>query len=81
LRNVEVKGLMGRVHVVSVERIAYGLVLLGTVALLSAAAQNRVAVRVLRKSGLTRRYSLTFGVAVILALLGWVAFGALVSAK
>jgi putative membrane protein len=59
--------------------VAYYLVILGTVALILAAVQNRVEVTVLRRLGLTRRFSLAFFVAILLSLLGIFVFTDLVT--
>jgi len=59
--------------------VAYYLVMLGTVALIVAAVQNRIEVRALCRQGLTRRPSLAFVIAVLLSLLGIFVFTDLVT--
>jgi len=59
--------------------VAYYLVILGTVALVLAAVQNRVEVRALSRQGLARRPSLAFVMAILLSLLGLFVFTDLVT--
>jgi len=74
---VEVRGLQS-MRTVGVGGIAYLLVTLGTLSLLAAAVQFYYRAEELREEGLIRRPSLAFGIALILCLLGAVAFGSLV---
>lgn len=78
LEDVEVKGVLGHVRNISVESIAFFLVILGTLALLGAAVQHRVRVYELVRMGLCRQFSITFVVALLLVVVGGFAFTALV---
>ena len=78
LQDVEVKGFLGHVRDVSVESIAYFLVVLGTLALLGAMVQHWLQVRQFRAMGLRRRISLAFVVALLLSVLGGFALSSLV---
>jgi uncharacterized membrane protein YidH (DUF202 family) len=80
LHEVEVKGIMGHVRTVSTERIAYFLVILGTVALIGAALQHWQRMRELRAMGLSRELPITFIVALLLAVVGGFALSALILA-
>jgi putative membrane protein len=74
---VEVKGLRG-MRMIGVDSIAYLLVILGTVALLAAGVQYSRRVYELCEQGLRRRPSIAFVVALVLSVLGVVAFSSLV---
>jgi putative membrane protein len=74
---VEVRGLQG-MGTLGVGSVAYLLVTLGTLSLLAAAVQFYRRAEELREQGLVRRPSLAFGVALVLCLLGAVAFSSLV---
>lgn len=78
LRSVEVKMVVGGTRTVSVESLAYFLVILGTLALLAAAVQHRLRMQDLYARGLRRQISITFVVAVMLTVVGGFAFTALV---
>lgn len=80
LNDLEIKGIGGKIHTVSVETIAHFLVVLGTVALLGAAFQHRRRVRELYAMGLHYQISITFYVALLLAVVGVFALTALVMA-
>ena len=80
VENVEVKRVLGSPRMVSVERIALFLVVLGTVALLGAALQHWRRVRELRAMGLPRQFSITFIVALLLAAVGGFALSSLAAA-
>jgi putative membrane protein len=80
LESIEVKGILGRTRMISVEGIAYFLVILGTAALLGAILQHWHQVRELQAMGLHRRLSITFMVALLLAVLGGFALSSLVLA-
>jgi putative membrane protein len=80
MRSVEVKGLLVHTRMVSVESIAYFLVVLGTVALLLAAIQHRVRMHELYKMGLRRQVSTSFVVASLLIVVGGFALTSLVMA-
>jgi putative membrane protein len=54
--------------------VAYYLVVLGTVALVLAAIQNRLEVNALSRQGLARRPSLAFAIAILMSLLGLFVF-------
>lgn len=70
--------LPGMPRHVGTDTLAYVLVTLGTLSLVVASVQHVIAMRNLRKRGLDRQLSLSFGVAIILILLGGFAFSALV---
>ena len=59
--------------------VAYYLVVLGTVALVLAAVQNRAEVAALSRQGLPRRPSLAFVIAILMSLLGLFVFTDLVT--
>lgn len=80
VENVEVKRLLGSPRMVSVERIAIFLVVLGTAALLGAALQHWRRVRELHAMGLPRQFSITFIVALLLAAVGAFALSSLAAA-
>jgi len=80
LQDVEIRGLMGNVRTVSIENIAYFLVILGTVALLGAAFQYRRRARALYAMGLQRQLGITFIIALVLVALGGFALSGLVLA-
>jgi putative membrane protein len=78
MSSVEVKGFLGKTKMMSVESIAYFLVILGTVALLAAAFQHWQRVRELYDMGLSRKLSITFYVAIVLTVVGGFALSSLV---
>ena len=80
LNDVEIKGPLGRIRTVSIEELAYLLVILGTVALMGAAFQHRIRVRELYAMGFRRQFSITFMVALVLVVLGGFTFVALILA-
>lgn len=80
LQDVEIKGLIGKVRTVSIEDIAYFLVILGTVALLGAAFQYRRRVHGLYAMGLHHQFGITFIIALVLVALGGFALCGLVLA-
>jgi len=61
-----------------IRSVAYFLVVLGTVALIAAVAQNRAQAVKLFEMGLTPQVSLAFFIALLLGLMGLFAFAALV---
>jgi putative membrane protein len=77
LGEVEVRGFRG-MRMIGVDSIAYLLVILGTVALLAAAVQHSRRVHELCEQGLRRQPSIAFAVALVLSVLGIVAFSSLV---
>ena len=77
LKSVEVKGLLGNVRTLSIQDLAYFLVILGTGALLGALIQYWFRVRKLHM-GLSRRLSVTFVVALLLVAVGAFALTSLV---
>jgi len=77
LQNIEVTSLRG-VHMIGIDSIAYFLVILGTTALLAAAVQYSRRVHRLYEQGLRRQPSIAFWVALVLSLMGLVAFSTLV---
>ena len=78
--SVQVKGALGITKTMSVESIAYFLVILGTVALLAAAFQHWQRVHELYDMGLPRKLSITFYVAIVLASVGGFALSSLIMA-
>jgi putative membrane protein len=77
LVSVEIKGFLGRTHLMSVRSIAYFFVILGTLALFGASLQHWQRMRELQSMGLHRQLSITFFVALILTALGCFALIAL----
>lgn len=78
LRDVEMKGIFRGPRMVSVESLAYFLVVLGTVALSVAILQYLNRVAEYTAMGLQRRFSVSVFVGLILVLLGAFALTALV---
>jgi putative membrane protein len=78
LHDVEIKGIIGRVHTMSVENIAYFLVILGTGALIGASLQHWKRIRELRAMGLRRQPSMTLIVALLLSGVGGFTLTALI---
>jgi len=78
MEDIQFKGPLGHIRVVSLESLAYFLVILGTVALLGAAIQHWRRVRKLRAMGLKYQFSITFVVALLLTALGGFALTSLV---
>ncbi|MBN2437814.1 MAG: DUF202 domain-containing protein [Deltaproteobacteria bacterium] len=79
LKDVEVKGAF-HTRMVSVESIAYFLTILGTLSLLGAAFQHWVRMRQLRAMGCYIPVSLSFIVALVLAVVGGFALSSLILA-
>jgi putative membrane protein len=77
MEEVQVTGLAGT-RMIGIDTIAYFLVVIGTMALLGAAIQYNIRVRDLRKQGLQKQISIEFLVALVISLMGMVAFTALV---
>jgi len=77
VKSIEVKGLFQE-RTLGINSIAYFLVLLGTVSLLSATVQHTLALLRLRRMGLRNSTSIAFVIAVLLTVLGCFAFSALV---
>jgi putative membrane protein len=77
LRSVKVT--LWRDHTTDIIGVAYYLVVIGTVALVLAAVQNRVEVAALSRQGLARRPSLAFVIAILMSLLGLFVFTDLVT--
>ena len=77
LSDVTIKGVMGRSHNVSIQELAFLLVILGTLALLGASLQHWHRIRELRSLGLGRELSITFWVALLLTAIGGFALTAL----
>ncbi len=77
LQQIQVPGFRGA-RMIGVDSIAYFLVMLGTGALLAAALQYRKRVHELHRQGLRRQQSIEFWVALVLSVMGIVAFGTLV---
>ena len=80
MHEVNVKGIIGRTRTIGIENIAHFLVILGTVALIGAAWQHRRRMRELYALGLRHQISITFIVALLLAILGGFALSALILA-
>jgi len=78
LYSVELKGVLGSSRTVSVDSIAYFLVVLGTLALLGATLQHWFQVREFRTMGLRHRFSIALVVAVLLSVVGGFALSSLV---
>ena len=78
LHSVELKGVLGSSRTVSVDSIAYFLVVLGTLALLGATLQHWFQVREFRAMGLRRQFSIALVVAVLLSVVGGFALSSLV---
>ena len=79
LHDVEVKRLLGGVRIVGVRQLGDYLVILGTVALFTAALQHWRRLRKLSAMGFPRQISITFFVAIILVLIGGFALSSLVT--
>jgi putative membrane protein len=77
LTAIEVHGLRGQ-RMVGVDSMAYFLVILGTLGLLAAAVQFSRRVHILCEGGLQRKPSIEFVVALVLSLMGMLAFSTLV---
>jgi putative membrane protein len=76
---IQVKGVvLGGARMVSIESVAYFLVILGTLALLAAILQYIANTAEYAVMGLRRRVSISFIVGLVLVLLGGYAFSALV---
>lgn len=80
MEDVEVKTAFGHTKMMSVESIAYFLTILGTVSLLGASYQHLIRIRQLRAMGLHVPISLSFIVALILAVVGGFALSSLILA-
>lgn len=78
LHHFQVKGVLGKTRMLSVENVAYFLVILGTAALLGAVIQHRLRMHELFRMGLRRQYSITNIVAILLTLLGLFVLSSLV---
>ena len=70
---------MGGVRVVGVRRMGYFLVVLGTMALFAASVQHWRRMRALRAMGLHYEFSITLLVALVLVIIGALAFTSLVA--
>jgi inner membrane protein YidH len=73
------KVVLWRDRTTDIMGVAYYLVVLGTVALVLAAVQNRLEVAALSRQGLARRPSLAFVIAILMSLLGLFVFTDLVT--
>jgi putative membrane protein len=81
LHDINIKRIMGNIRTVSIEQLAYFLVILGTTALLGASLQHMLRVHELYKmGGLRRQFSITFIVALLLVAVGVFALTSLVLA-
>ena len=78
LADVRFTGPLGRIRTVSIEGLAYALLLIGTVALLAAALQHHRRVEALYAMGLQRQFSISFVVALFLTAVGGFALASLV---
>ncbi len=79
MHDVELKRLLGGVRVVGVRRMGFYLVVLGTAALFAASVQHWNRMRKLRKAGLHYEFSITLLVALLLVIVGALAFTSLVT--
>jgi putative membrane protein len=79
MHDVELKRLLGGVRIVGVRRMGYYLVVLGTMALFAAAVQHWNRMRKLRAMGLHYEFSITLLVALLLVIVGALAFTSLVA--
>lgn len=71
LHNINIKGVMGTIHTLSLKQLSYFLVVLGIAALLGAMLQYRVRVHELHEmGGLRPQLSIAFIVALLLAVVG-----------
>ena len=77
LKDIQVTALRGT-RMIGIDSIAYFLVILGTGALMAAAVQYSRRVHELCEQGLRRQPSIAFWVALVLSLMGLVAFSTLV---
>jgi putative membrane protein len=80
MHEVNVKGIIGRTRTMSIENIAYFLVILGSLALLGAIIQHWQRIHELYEMGLPHKLSLTFFVAIVLTAVGGFALSALILA-
>jgi putative membrane protein len=80
LHDVEVKTLVGPTRTVSIENIAYFLVILGTLALLGASFQHWCRMRELYAMGFSQKAPLTFIVSLLLVIVGGFAFTSMILA-
>lgn len=79
LSTVEVKKLVGdSMMSISVQSLAYFLVVLGTSVMIGSSIQFRLRTNELKRIGLARRFSMAFYVAILLAVVGGGALSALV---
>ena len=78
LDSVEVKTILGKTHMVSVESMAYFLVVLGTFGLLGATVQFRIRANELQVMGLRHQVSIAYFIGVLLTVMGGFALTALV---
>ncbi len=79
LQDVEIKGVLLGSRTVSVQTLAYFLVVMGTLALLAATVQHIVRVREYRAMGYPGRSGMAVWVAIILTAIGGFALVALVA--
>lgn len=77
LHDIHVKGVLGVTHTLGIKSMGYFLVLLGTLALLGATVQYRLALQALYANGLRRRLSIAFIIAILLTVAGVFAFSSL----
>jgi putative membrane protein len=79
MKSVEVRKLLGDGQTsVSVQSLAYFLVVLGTAVMIGGAIQFRVRTNGLKRQGLATQWSMTIYVAILLAIVGGGALSALV---
>lgn len=77
LHDIQVQGVLGGIHTLGIRSLAYFLVILGTLALVGATLQYRLALQALYANGLRRRVSIAFIIAILLSLAGIFAFSSL----
>jgi putative membrane protein len=79
IHDVEVKKLLGGIQVVGVRRMGYFLVVMGTLALLAATVQHWHRARQFHAKGLPRQISVTYIVALVLVISGFLVFTSLIA--
>jgi putative membrane protein len=75
---IEIQGALRGVRMVSVEEVAYALVVIGTAALFGALLQYLISIAEYAEAGLRHRISISFFVGVLLVVMGGLAFTSLV---
>ena len=78
LQEIEIKGILGNTRTLSIESLAFFLVVLGTAALFAASVQHWLRTRKLKAMGYRCQFSIVFIVALALAAVGGFALTSLV---